>query len=299
MAPVTLGLSHLSNPLATPDQLSQSASQLAGVPRDLEESTRYRTSSIIQAVGILLRLPQQTIAETIVIFCRFWIGSKGGSLLDHSAKDIAAAALYLVTKPGPYPLSPKQILNALYYVIHASEHDVQKSYASEHEVIPLYTEGQIEIDRAALLRSESHILQVLGFQLHVALPHALCINYLQTLGVLTAESGHELTRRAYAHLNSSLLNPQLIYLTHQPCDLAAAAIYLGARETEVNLPDEPWWEVFDVDREDLGFLVVAMTSMAGFAEDQEIKARIAPPPLTSKEVRDEIGTVIPRNGDHP
>ncbi|KAF4550927.1 Hypothetical protein D9617_15g042800 [Elsinoe fawcettii] len=300
MAPVTLGqLTHLSNPLALPEQLIQSASRSQGVPRHIEDAIRYRTSCIIQAVGILLRLPQRTIAETIVIFCRFWIGPKGGSLLDHSAKDIAAAALYLVTKPGPYPLSPKQILNALFYVIHAPEHDGVNTSATNHEVTPLYSEGQLEIDRAALVRSESQILRVLGFQTHVALPHALCMNYLQTLGVLASDSGHELAERAYTHLNSALLNPQLIYLTHQPCALAVSAIYLGAREVEVNLPDEQWWGVFDVDREELGFLVVALASMTGFVEEQEIKARISQPPLTSRELRAELELPLSQNGDRP
>lgn len=32
----------------------------------------------------------------------------------------------------------------------------------------------------------------------------------------------------------------------------------------MKLVDGNWWEVFDVDREDLGFLVLAMGSLAGF-----------------------------------
>ncbi|PNS20768.1 Cyclin-L2 [Sphaceloma murrayae] len=268
MAPIATGITHLANPLATPEQLSQSASHLDGVPHDLEQSIRYQASCMLQAVGILLRLPQQTIAETI---------------------DVAAAALYLVTKPGPYPLSPKQILNALYYVIHAPGDDRSKASASHNETIPYYSEGRLDSDRAALIRAESQILSVLGFQTHVALPHALCINYLQTLDAITTDVGHDLARRACAHLNSALLSPQLIYLTHQPCALAAAAIYLAARETQVNLPEDSWWEVFDVDREELGFLVVAMTSMVGFAEHEQMTTRRASL-LTIDGVREEVKT---------
>ena len=55
-----------------------------------------------------------------------------------------------------------------------------------------------------------------------------------------------------------------MYLTHQPSSLATAAIYLAAKEVGVKLPAEEWWEVFDTDREELGFLVVAMISMEGF-----------------------------------
>lgn len=139
-----------------------------------------------------------------------------------------------------------------------------------------------------MIRAEGHLLKTLGFQTHVALPHTLCINYLQTLDVLTTDSGHELARRANAHLNSALFSPQLLYFTHQPNSLAVAAIYLAARETGINLPDEPWWEVFDVDREELGFLVVALTSMEPFVEDYSTRFDKAPPPLTSRSIREEI-----------
>lgn len=84
MAPVK-ALSHLSNPLATPEQLADSASQLDGTPIDLEISLRYHCQRVIQAAGILLGLPQIIIAETIVIFSRFLVGPEGGSFLDHSA----------------------------------------------------------------------------------------------------------------------------------------------------------------------------------------------------------------------
>ena len=55
----------------------------------------------------------------------------------------------------------------------------------------------------------------------------------------------------------------MLYLTHQPCTLATAAIYLAAREKGCKLPDVEWWEVFDCEREELGFLVVAMGSLEG------------------------------------
>lgn len=38
-----------------------------------------------------------------------------------------------------------------------------------------------------------------------------------------------------------------------------AAVYLAAREVGVRLP-QGWWEVFDVEREELGFLVVGYRS---------------------------------------
>jgi hypothetical protein len=85
MVPV-IGLSHITNPLATPDQLQTTASQLDRIPADLEVSIKFESSRLIQAAGILLHLPQELIAEVIIIFSRFWLGPEGGSLAEYAAK---------------------------------------------------------------------------------------------------------------------------------------------------------------------------------------------------------------------
>ena len=82
MAPVT-ELSHLANPLVSVTQLETSASQLDGLPKDLEDSIRSESGRLLQAAGILLRLPQELIAQSIIILQRFWAGADGGSMLEH------------------------------------------------------------------------------------------------------------------------------------------------------------------------------------------------------------------------
>jgi hypothetical protein len=57
----------------------------------------------------------------------------------------------------------------------------------------------------------------------------------------------------------------MMYLTHQPNALAVAAIYNAAKDVGAKMPECEWWEVFDVDREELGFLVVGMRSLDGWA----------------------------------
>lgn len=86
MAPEPEQLASLSNPLATVEQLSTSSSQLDGVPAHLESSLRFAGAQLTQAAGILLRLPQEIIAQAIVIFLRFYIGSEGGSFKINAVK---------------------------------------------------------------------------------------------------------------------------------------------------------------------------------------------------------------------
>ncbi|KAM3420978.1 hypothetical protein BST61_g1406 [Cercospora zeina] len=291
MAPMSSigGLSHLLNPLATSVQLETSASQLDGVPRDLEDSVRYETARLVQAAGVLLHLPQEIIAQCLVILQRYWTGPDGGSLLEHDSKIVGAAALYLTAKPSAHPVSARQVLTSFQYLSKlspdnmSSAHDEFKLTAPWH-----FSEGLYEAEKQYLYEIEAHILRVLGFQTHVALPHTLCINYLQTMDAFQSGAGKAVAKVAFKHLNSALLSPQLLYLTHQPSALATAAIYLAAREVNVKLPEVEWWEIFDVDREELGFLVVALRSVEGFALAEKQKWSGRQVPSTVNELRAEI-----------
>lgn len=153
------------------------------------------------------------------------------------------------------------------------------------------SEGDYERRKKGLFDTEQRILKTLGFQLHVTLPYTLCITYLQALDVFSHPRAADLAKRSVAYLNSALLSPQLLYLTHQPPSLAVAAIYLAAKEVGVKLPDVEWWEVFDVDREDLGFLVVGMLSVGTFAEEERMRWEGRRVPMTVAEVEEKV------NGD--
>ncbi|QDS75290.1 hypothetical protein FKW77_001206 [Venturia effusa] len=269
---MTKPLSHLANPLATPGQLASSGSQLDGVPSDLESSIIFAGARLTQAAGILLRLPHETIAQAAVLFTRFWIGPEGGSLIQYSAKDVSQAVLYLAAKLSDWPKSPRSVINTYAYLTSIPYTFPDAETFAKHDEPESYyvSEGTYQIQRDRLAKMEMIVLNVLGYETHVALPFKLCINYLQALDVFAnREDASMVAKRAFTHLNSALFNPQLLYLTHQPPTLATAAIYLAAREVGVKLPDVEWWEVFDTDREELGFLVVAMISMEGFVKQEK------------------------------
>jgi hypothetical protein len=148
----------------------------------------------------------------------------------------------------------------------------------------ILSEGGYQSARLELLRIESVILRTLGYDTHVALPHTIALTYLQTLGVTKPA----VARRVVEHLNATLLSPQLLYVTHQPNALAVAAIYLATREEGVKLVDGEWWEVFDVDREELGFLVVGMRSTEGFVRAEKERWRNKTIPMMVDEVEADI-----------
>ncbi|KAI9780525.1 MAG: hypothetical protein M1839_006643 [Geoglossum umbratile] len=281
-------VSHLSNPLVTPLQLSNSSSQADGIPADLETSIRFAGARLTQAAGVLLRLSQDIVAQAIVLYSRFWL-VEGGSLRTFGAKDISAASLYLTAKLSPNPQSPRNILNVYAFLLSPASPLSSKSVHDEPDPKSYYlSEDAYFTQRATLLRTETQVLRVLGFQTHIALPYTIAINYLQALDVFANDSGSKLSQRTFAHLTSALLSPQMLYLTHQPPALATAAIYLAARELGVKMPAEDWWEVFDVDREELGFLVVALKSMEGFAKSEQERWRGKRVAMTVEDVEGEL-----------
>lgn len=64
-------MSHLTNPLATPNQLSSNPS--SHLPPEIQDSIRFYTARLTQAAGILLRLPQDITAQANVLLFRFWL----------------------------------------------------------------------------------------------------------------------------------------------------------------------------------------------------------------------------------
>ncbi|KAI9723107.1 MAG: hypothetical protein M1828_004355 [Chrysothrix sp. TS-e1954] len=296
----------LVNSLAKPTQLEVSASQLDGIPKALEDSVRFAGCRLLQATAVTLNLPQDVAAQCIIVFNRFWLGSEGGSLRDYavrvsirpemgirhgidcaddgtsdSVQDVAAASLSLVTKLSAVSQSARRILSVLNALSseastfsRVEETGGLRERASHHLPDTVYEEL-----RSRMHRQEVILLRTIGFSIHAAVPHALCLSYLQTLGVFAHQNGQTLAKRTVAHLNGALLSPQTLFLTHQPNALAVAAIYLSAREVEVKLPELEWWKVFDVDRDELGFLVVTMQSLEAWVQAQRYTWRDGTIPL--------------------
>lgn len=200
----------------------------------------------------------------------------------------------MIAKTSALPQTPRSILNVYAYLLsHPLYSRLAPDLASAKPDPETYylSEGSYQSARIALLRTESILLRSLSFITTVALPHHVALTYLQTLGVLPSDptaTSSALATRTLAHLNTALFSPQLLYLTHQPPALAVAAIYLAARDLGVKLPGSEWWEVFDVDREDLGFLVVGLMSCEGWIQQEKEKWSDGKCPLTVEDVETEM-----------
>jgi hypothetical protein len=156
------------------------------------------------------------------------------------------------------------------------------------------SESAYHASRTRILALEGQLLYATGFTsaMHTSLPHPLTITYLQALDMFSpscypAGTGSRVAKRAIEYLNTALLSPQMLYLTHQPNALAVAAVYMASREEGVKLPVGEWWEVFDVEREELGFLCLGMGSLEGWVR-AEVEAWGSKAFITRTDVRQEL-----------
>lgn len=291
-------MSHMVNPLISVGQLYKYRS-LSNLPHDLQDAIFYQVQLLTQAAGLLLRLPQSVTAQANVLLAR----SLASLPQAYEPSDVSAASLFLTAKLSAHPVPPRDLSNVYAYLLSPSsllfrpdsEKEKEKE-TSRHDPSSYYLPETAYTSRhSRILSVESGILAILAFDTHVALPHPLAITYLQALDFLS-QPRRQIAARTVEYLNTALLSPQCLYLTHQPNQLAVAAIYNAARDLGAKMPECAWWEVFDVDREDLGFLVVGMRSLENWLK----KTRVEMEEFESEGMitRKTIGNIMRKRGLH-
>lgn len=198
MARSTDPISFISNPLVTSTQLLDFKSTAS----PSSKSSHFATCVLTQAAGILLRLPQETIATAIVLLQRYLISHTPTSTdTSRPLHLISAASIYLSSKLFSIPASPRSLVNVYAFLTSPASSPlgfVKASSSSSPSDAPppdphsyYISEGTLDTLRLRVFETESFLLSNLGFNLHVALPHPLALTYLSALGV-----GHKKGPRA-------------------------------------------------------------------------------------------------------
>ncbi|KAL5614914.1 hypothetical protein BROUX41_004992 [Berkeleyomyces rouxiae] len=248
-----------ANPLATVEQLATRV-QRNGMSPEVYDAVFSATACLTQAAGVLLEQPQEVVARACVVLARYWVAAPS---IKYEYRMISAAVLFTVMKQSARPLGSARVC-----VVYEYLSSPLSCFRSDREPLPFDAEAVRALSNtratfeALLNEVEGHVLYTLSFDTHAALPYPMAVSYLQALDFF-GHSRHAITARVVEYLNTALLSPQLLYITHQPNELAVAAMYLAARDVGAKMPTEDWWEVFDADRESLGFLACALASVEG------------------------------------
>ncbi|KAE8445808.1 hypothetical protein EG329_012866 [Mollisiaceae sp. DMI_Dod_QoI] len=250
--------------LFTEDEMLSTPSILDGLTPEEERVRRAKGVNFILQVGILLKLPQLTLAVASTFFQRFYmrkslVPEKGGihqylpfsnahsqfkarkgSLTLAPAQSIAATALFLATKTEENCRKTKEIVIAVAKVAQKNASLIIDEQSKEYWRW-----------RDSMLLYEETMLEELTFDLVLKSPYTVLYGFLQQLHL---GENKPVRNVAWAFLNDSCMTT--LALTQSAKDIAIGAVYFALKfQGESLLDDEdgsPWWEQLGGDPEKIG-----------------------------------------------
>ncbi|MCJ1473841.1 hypothetical protein MMC13_002493 [Lambiella insularis] len=242
--------------LFTEDELLSTPSILAGLSPAKERESRSKGVNFILQVGIMLKLPQITLATASVYLHRFFmrhsmVEDKAAGRPAHHYYSVAATCLFLATKVEENCRKMKELVVACVRVAQKNPGKVVDEQDKEYWRW-----------RDTVLQLEDVLLEGVCFDLSLESPYKVLFKLLCYFG---EEHNKPLRNAAWAFVNDSCLT--CLCLLFSSRTIAASALYAAARHCEVSFRDDesgrPWWEVVGVE---LKAVRRALNYMAGVYE---------------------------------
>ena len=219
--------------LFTPSELQRAPSIHDGMSTFQERSNRIKGVTFITQVGILLKLPQLTLATASVYLHRFFMRHSMVDLPNRPGMHhytVAATALFLATKVEENCRKIRELVVACCRVAQKQPNLVVDEQNKEYWKW-----------RDTILHNEDVLLEALCFDLEFEQPYRILFNFLCYYGV---QDNKQLRNAAWAFTNDSHVT--VMCLLYTPRAIAGAALYFAAKSSGDVFPDDdsghPWWE---------------------------------------------------------
>jgi protein BUR2 len=227
--------------LFTPEELLRTPSLLEGMPVEQELANRQKGVNFITQVGIMLKLPQLTLATASVYLHRFFMrhamvqNNKPG--LHHYS--VAATAIFLATKVEENYRKMRELVVACCRVAQKQPNLVVDEQSKEYWKW-----------RDTILHNEDLLLEALCFDLQLEQPHRILLDLMRFYDI---QENKQLRNASWAFVNDSLITTLCLQLS--PRVIAGSALYMGVKVAGVALPDDErgrsWWEQLGIDLRDI------------------------------------------------
>ena len=218
--------------LFTESELLQTPSILDGLTPEKERESRSKGVNFILQVGIMLKLPQITLATASVFLHRFYMRH---SLKGFHQYEIGSSSLFLATKVEENCRKMKELVIACVRVAQKDPHKMVDEQDREYWRW-----------RDVILYNEDVMLEALCFDLSLDPPYKTLFEHLKYFG---EQDNDCLRNAAWAFLNDSYLT--MLCLMFPSRAIATGALYAAAKHCAVAFPDDergrPWWDVIDMD----------------------------------------------------
>jgi protein BUR2 len=204
-----------------------------------ERENRCKGVNFILQAGIMLKLPQITLATASVFLHRFYMRHSmvdvPGRLPGYHYYSMAATCLFLATKVEENCRKMKELVIAC---VRVAQKDPNKLVDEQDKEYWKWRDN--------ILHSEDVLLEALCFDLSLEAPYKILFELLIQIH---QENHKKLRNAAWAFVNDSCLT--MLCLLFSSRTIAASSIYAAARFIGVSFPDtqsgKPWWESAGVD----------------------------------------------------
>ncbi len=243
----------------TEDELLRTPSALDGMPPEKERENRGKGVNFTIQVGVMLKLPQLTLATAGVFLHRFFMRY---SMVDLPGRpglhyySVAATALFLATKVEENCRKMRELVIACCRVAQKNPSLVVDEQSKEYWRW-----------RDTILHNEDVLLEALCFDLSYEAPYTILYQCLVYYG---EGNNRKLRNSAWSFVNDSNLTMLCLLFTSRT--IAAAALYSAAKHGGVTFPDDalgrPWWNMLGVT---LLNIRKACNYMAGIYENSPLR----------------------------
>lgn len=242
--------------LVSEEVVAKPPSREDGLGAETEEQLRNYGGGLIQGAGLLLRLPQLTVASATALFQRFYFRR---SFAEFEVRAAAGAAIALASKLEENHRTLKDVIIVVHrlHMRELESDDGEPAYASGPTPTLDTSSREYSEVKQEVLRAERFILRELGFDVATFLdpPHRYVLEYSSMLKL-----PHSVLQKAWNYVNDSMRTK--LCCTHQPDQIALASVLLAARSLGVKLPDRPpWWEAFDAKAQPLKDIAEAILAL--------------------------------------
>ncbi|KAJ9465839.1 Cyclin-L1-1 [Diplonema papillatum] len=222
------------------DESAESPSVKCGMTPEDEEAARAHAARFIQELGVLLDLPQVTIAKALVLMHR-WCWMK--PMNRYNLKEVSEAALLLASK-----LDDRE--KPVDSVVHFCHCLAKNDFDCKELAYP--TDREFRSRKHGVVSAESMLLRDLGFFLHVEDTYKYVVFYVYE--VLCEKI--DVLQLTWSYLTDSYRTDACVHF--EPDEIALGCIYLALRKLGKRYPEgdgtaenPSWWQLFDVSTEKL------------------------------------------------
>lgn len=240
--------------LFTEAELLRTPSILDGLTPEKERENRSKGVNFILQVGIMLKLPQITLATASVFLHRFYMRH---TMQTYHYYSMAATCLFLAYKVEECVRKMRELVVAC---VRVAQKDPHKNVDEQDKEYWRWRDN--------ILQYEDLLLEAICFDLSLEPPYKTLFDLLMQF-----EQGDNkrLRNAAWAFVNDSCLTTLCLLFPSRT--IAASALYAAAKHCDVSFPDDargrPWWEVIDID---IGSIRRACNYMASIYENSPAKA---------------------------